>query len=232
MGIEIASAFERKSTVPIDETAFVADLTARDAIDVGIRYDGFVVYVESEGKNYQLVGGITNGDWAEFGSGGGSGGGGGSLDWVEDENSPLPTTEFQQNVYNYPAADTQKLFSMVKVPSGYTAGNPIVLKIPFFSPDNSGTGLLQAVATLIRPGTTALDSTTNQRTTTNTAVTLSAGTVNIPQSVDLDITSSIGEINSVAVLPGDLIKVQLQRGTDTATSDLRAMVYAAETTFV
>lgn len=73
MGIEIASAFERKSTVPIDETAYVADLTARDAIDAGIRFEGFIVFVTAEGKNYQLIGGITNSEWVEFGAGGGGG---------------------------------------------------------------------------------------------------------------------------------------------------------------
>ena len=87
---------------------------------------------------------------------------------------------------------------------------------------------MQTVATLIRKGTDAVTSTTNQRTCTNSAVTLSAGTVNVPQELALDLTSSTGQINGVAVSPGDLIIVKLTRGTDTATSDLRAIVYGAE----
>ena len=71
MGIEIASSFTRKAAVPIDEGSVVADLTARDAIESGIRYEGLVVYVESEETNFQLVGGITNDDWEEL-SGSGS----------------------------------------------------------------------------------------------------------------------------------------------------------------
>lgn len=73
MGINVASSFTRNAGVPIDDTAIVADLTARDAIADGIRYEGFIVYVEAEGLNYQLVGGITDSDWVEIGGGGGGG---------------------------------------------------------------------------------------------------------------------------------------------------------------
>lgn len=87
------------------------------------------------------------------------------------------------------------------------------------------------MATLIRTGTDAVTSTTNQRTSTNSAVTLGAGTVDIPQAVDCDLTDSSGDINSVAVSGGDLIEVELTRGTDTGTSDLSVPAWGAEVTF-
>lgn len=162
---------------------------------------------------------------------GGSGGGGGSLEWVEDDNAPIPAVENADRVYLFEALAAQELFALVRVPSGYTPGDPISMKALWYSPDSSGDVLMKAQATLIKPGTDAMSSTTNQRTTTNTAVTLGAGTVNEAQAVTLDITSSIGEINSVAVAPGDLIRVRFYRDTDTATSDVRALPYGAEVTF-
>lgn len=41
----------------------VADLTARDTITAARRKQGMLVYVISENILYQLIGGITNGDW-------------------------------------------------------------------------------------------------------------------------------------------------------------------------
>jgi len=41
----------------------VPDLTARDAISTQRRREGMTVFVQSEGKQYQLIGGITNSDW-------------------------------------------------------------------------------------------------------------------------------------------------------------------------
>lgn len=58
-------------TAPVDDSDLkggwqaVADLTARDAIDSGSRKEGMCVWVLSENKGYILLGGITNGDWAE-----------------------------------------------------------------------------------------------------------------------------------------------------------------------
>lgn len=72
MGIEVASAFTRKSTQPIDDSLIVADTTARDALDAGIRYEGMIVYSVADETNFQLVGGITNGDWSELSGSGGT----------------------------------------------------------------------------------------------------------------------------------------------------------------
>jgi hypothetical protein len=161
----------------------------------------------------------------------GSGGGAGALQWIEGANSPIAAVEVDQQVYQYQAAAAQELFTNIRVPSGYVAGSQIKMKVLFLSADSSGTAGLKTVSTLIRPTTDLITSTTNQRTSTNSALTLSGGTVEIPQAIVLDLTDSSGQINGVAVSAGDLVKVKLYRDTDTATSDIRALPYNAEVTF-
>lgn len=70
MGIQLNSQFTIGTSLPIDDRMIVADLTARDALIAGRRYEGLVVYVISDGTSYQLQGGITDSDWVEFGAGG------------------------------------------------------------------------------------------------------------------------------------------------------------------
>jgi hypothetical protein len=177
--------------------------------------------------------GSTAGVWDLAYTGGVSGGGAGgtSLRWVEDVSAPSPADEFFNLCYFFVAAQTQYLFSLLKVPTSYVAGSPIKLKLPIYSPDSTGTILVTSLATLIRNGTDAFGSTTNQRTSTNTAITLSGGTVNVPQTEVLDLTDSTGKINSVAVSAGDYILIQLNRGSDTGLSDVRSPVYGSEVTF-
>jgi hypothetical protein len=50
----------------------VADLTARDAIAAGRRFQGMTVYVVSDTTTYQLKTGILNADWVEYGGGSGA----------------------------------------------------------------------------------------------------------------------------------------------------------------
>ena len=160
----------------------------------------------------------------------GGGGGGGALQWIEDAVAPVPDIENNSQVYKYTAADTQYLYTFIRVPTSYVAGRPIKMKMLFYSPDTTGNVLLQTQATLIEPGVSAVDTTTNQRTSTNSAVSLS-GTANRVEAAEFDLTDTSGAINSVAVAAGDIIKVRLTRGTDTATSDVRGLVYGAEVTF-
>lgn len=73
MGIPLGGGnFTRGAAIPLDDSFVAADITARDAINAGIRYEGMLVYVVADGAMYQLQGGITNGDWAAAGGGGGS----------------------------------------------------------------------------------------------------------------------------------------------------------------
>jgi hypothetical protein len=79
MGIQLASSFDMNAALPLDSRLVVANLTARDAILAGRRYEGMIVYVQSAETNYQLVGGILDANWQEL-SGSGGGGTGNSAD--------------------------------------------------------------------------------------------------------------------------------------------------------
>lgn len=68
MSIIVGSNFDLQTGLPLDDRTVVADQTARDAIPALQRYEGLTVYVLADEANYQLVGGITNGDWVESGS--------------------------------------------------------------------------------------------------------------------------------------------------------------------
>lgn len=165
-------------------------------------------------------------------SNGSGGGGGGSLFWVETSNAPTSSVDAANaRIYSFTAGLAQTLYAQIKVPSTYPTGNPVKLKTTFYSPDSSGTALIQCVATLVRPGTDAYNSTTNQRTSTNSAVTLGAGTVSIPQAVVCDLSDVTGNINSVAIAAGSIINVALSRATDTGASALSVPVYGTEVTF-
>lgn len=161
----------------------------------------------------------------------GGGGGGGALQWLEQATSPIPGFNNGFRVYSFEAAAAQEIWTTILVPTSYVAGFPAKLKLTWISPDTSGNVLVRAQSTLIRPGTDLVSSTTNQRTTTNAAVTVSGGTQNIPQSLSLDISSTTGQINGVALAPGHMIKVRLYRDTDTAASSVDVPVYGAEVTF-
>lgn len=76
MGIPLGSSFDFTSALPLDSREQVADETARDAIPSGARWIGMQVHCVAEEKTYSLVGGITNSDWVEVGSGAGGGAGG------------------------------------------------------------------------------------------------------------------------------------------------------------
>lgn len=154
---------------------------------------------------------------------GGSGGGGGSaLLFQESTNSPISTIgPTGVKTYAFAQGEGQILYAAIKVPQNYLTGTQIFAYVDFYSPDNTGTAFMQAITTLVRQGTDAINFTGNQQTSTNTAVTLGSGTVNIPQGVVLDLTDVVGEINGVTVNPGDLLLVQLTRGTDTGASDLQ-----------
>lgn len=72
MGIQLGSNFTVNTALPLDDRMVVANLTDRNAILSGRRYEGLLVYVVSESTNYQLVGGITDTDWQELSGSGGS----------------------------------------------------------------------------------------------------------------------------------------------------------------
>lgn len=154
MGIEIASSFTRKSTEPIDDLSVVADLTARDAIEAGVRYEGMVVYVTAEGANYQLIGGIENSNWEDFGGGGG-GSGGGVVELKPNDLDPAPSL-IQTNPINYWrfSDSSEMLWGLDVVPASYKSGDKINLelgKVFVNSTDTDKKVFLQVVAFVFSP---------------------------------------------------------------------------------
>ncbi len=193
-------------------------------LDALTRKEGTIVYATDQAKAYVDTGAALIAV--------GSGGGGSSLNWIEDALAPVASSEYGQRVYAFADGETQYLYAAVRVPSTYTAGGQINLRGLFYGNAAANTVLMQTVATLIRTGTDAVSSTTNQRTSTNSAITL-ATTANRPNAFVCDLTSSTGQINSVAVSAGDLILIRLTRdtATDTATVDAMFPPYSSEVTF-
>lgn len=69
MGITLTSNFDVNAALPLDSRMVVADLTARDAIAAGRRFQGMCVYVIADTLTYQLKTGVLNTDWVEYGGG-------------------------------------------------------------------------------------------------------------------------------------------------------------------
>lgn len=205
----------------VDEDAFSPTEIATPAVPVAGRRK---TYFKTDGNLYQL-------DSAGVERPIGTGGGGGSLQWIEAENAPVAVLENFIRAFAFEATLAQGLYALVKVPSSYISGSPIRLYSEFYSADAAGTALIQTLTTLIRQGVDTVSSTTNQRTSTNAAVTLSGATQNIPQGLTLDLTSTTGQVNGVNVAAGDLLLVRIQRGTDTATGEVKVPVFGAELTF-
>ncbi len=159
------------------------------------------------------------------------GGGGSAVLWSEQAEAPELVVENNLEVYLFQAGLSQNLYTALRVPSSYSAGAPVKILIEIYSPDTSGDILIRAQSTLRRAETDDVASTTNQRTTTNSAITMSSANDNEFQKVELDLSDSSGNINSVAVTAGDMILVRLYRDTDTATSDVRLVVQSGEPKF-
>jgi hypothetical protein len=195
------------------------------SISLTLQYEGVFLFAEDS----------TSPDvWSmvKFGAASSGGGGGGSIKWNDTgPDAPVFLVENSQETYLFEDALSQYLYTVVKVPSTYVAGFPISMKVSHYSPSTSGTMLVQTLATLIRTGTDALTSTTNQRTSTNSALTNTVA--NQLRTATCDLTSTTGTINSVAVSPNDLILVRLTRdtGTDTDTGTIRVLPGGCELTF-
>lgn len=153
--------------------------------------------------------------------GGGSGSGCGSIEWhLHSDGGPIEQTQFNEKVFEFADGAGQKLVAYVKVCAGYTPGNPLTLKILQYSPSASDTMLFTALTTLIRVGTDAIDTSTNQHTSTNSAITNTLANQARGVTLDLD-DSGNGEINSVSVGANDILRIEISRGAGTDTADIR-----------
>ena len=160
-----------------------------------------------------------------------SSGGGGSLNWLEVSGSPVTLVDNNQRVYEFEVSLTQDLYTLIRIPNSYVSGSPVKLRMGFYAVGTTNNVLFQTQSTLIRAGTDAITTTTNQRTSTNAAQTLSAPSSKL-FTVTFDLTSTSGQVNAVSVSAGDLLTVRLYRDGDTHTGSAFMPVYGAEVTFV
>lgn len=145
---------------------------------------------------------------------------------------PIGAFEFDEAVWLFSQSLSHSLVMWLKVPETFTQGRQILMKCGFYSPAAANNFRFQTTATLIRKNTDAVDSTSNQRASTNSDVANSVAKQF--REVSFDLTSTTGQINGIGVSAGDLIKVTLSRvstsGTDD-TSDLRMIPNMTEISF-
>jgi hypothetical protein len=106
------------------------------------------------------------------------------------------------------------------------------MKASHYSPGSTNNFKFQSTAYLVRKNTDAITSTTNLRTSTNGDVLNTLA--NQLREVTYDLTDTTGRINAVAVSPGDLIKVIIQRIAPSGTadtSDVRMISGSTEVSF-
>lgn len=166
--------------------------------------------------------------------GGGSGGAGGvSFDLFSDDegNGALDQRIFGQKVLTYTPTFQQMSRGVVKVPSGYSQGSPIKIKISAHTPATSGSELkdLAVSGALIRKDVDACGSTSN----VNVSSVQFSGvpTANRLQEKTADLTTAAGLINSLPVNPGDEIEVYIKDAATGFGDDLHLRAKAVEVTF-
>lgn len=154
------------------------------------------------------------------------------LNWVKDTNGPI--TEFVDGFLfeSFDNVSAQEIYAIINVPNTYAVGSQITLKNgEFFCAGVSpSTVQFQSISTLIN-STTVLGTYTNNYTSTNGAVTLSATSNLITSIGNIDLTNASGQINAVAVQPGDKIRVKLYRIASGSTSDARLIMDSLEPYF-
>lgn len=166
----------------------------------------------------------------------GSGGGGGvSLSWKSDSNAPVKEFIDGIDLRSFDSSSSQEVYATLSVPSSYSAGTQIFLKgSKFFCVSTSGKVFFKSVCTLL-DSSVVLGTYSNQHTSTNAEVTVQAVSNTINECGDIDLTDSVGEINSVAVAPGDKLVIKLFRDnaneSSPASGDARLIIDAIEPTF-
>lgn len=164
-----------------------------------------------------LIADSTQASGVRWGISSGGGAGLGAMEWYEGNGSPMRSDI--NNIPMYPFIDGgfENLYTIFKVPTSYVSGTQITLKAQVSCADSSGTLLLSSISTLYRP-TDSVAADTNTYSSTNAAVSIVGA--NNTQEHTIDITNGSGQINGISVAAGQMIKISLFRGSDTATSDL------------
>ena len=190
---------------------------------------GSLLINHSTGDIYKKRDSGSSTNWTKLGVPGGQD----IVNWEELGNSPMITVENSFLIYKFGASLDQELYSHIVIPPWYSAGSQIKLNLLVYFDTSAGDDfLIQSQSTLIRSQVDVVSSTTNQRTSTNVAITSGAGNVNEPQKLELDLTDSSGQINSVSVSPLDLLKIRVYRGADDDVNDLIMLAKGAVISWV
>ncbi len=160
---------------------------------------------------------------------GGGGGGGSFLFELTGDISPYESMYKGISLLDFDFESLMEALALVTVPSTYTAGKQITLEnTAFFSASASDNIYFRCNTSLIKSGddiTAAL----NEHLSTNTEITLSTANA-IEQTGSLDLTDGSGEINAVAVAPGDILLIKLFRDntneTTSAAEDARLLKFS------
>lgn len=149
----------------------------------------------------------------------GSGGGGSSLVWRDGDLAPIDESQDGIFLKSFSNLDAQEMYLTVNVPSDYLPGTQIKLRSgSFFSSVVSGNVLFRSLTSLLKPSVTVMGVYPDQYTSTNIQVAVNAIANTLTNIGDIDLTSSIGTINSVAVAAGDKLIVKLVRAVSVETS--------------
>lgn len=146
--------------------------------------------------------------------------------------APITTFEFDDKALLFSQGAGQSMMCFVKVPSVYVASTQINLRIAQYSQSATNNFKFNAFTTLIRKNTDAVNSATNQLTSTNSDQPLTVAYQYL--EIVYNLTDTTGKINGVAVSAGDLLKVQLSRVSTTGTddsNDVRVLPDTAEIIF-
>jgi hypothetical protein len=159
---------------------------------------------------------------------GGAPSGGGTAVWMGDTDAPLEEVEFNEKVWKYGSGGSQYLYLYMKVPSSYTAGVQVRMRLGLYSSASSFTIGFTSISYLYENNVTDL-STVSANTHTSTPTPLTNTVSYAFREIVMDITDATGQINSVAIAAGDIIKVRLERNAaQTDTADLRFIPSATE----
>lgn len=149
------------------------------------------------------------------------GGGGGSLNWDEPPgSSPVAAIENGQKVFLFEAGSSNNLVAFIKIPASHSPGAQLNMNVSMYTSSSSQNIKMETSSYLIRKNTDAIDSVANSHASTNANITNTAPS-NKLQEATVDLTDGSGQINSLTVQPGDMIKVELSRGTDTDPADIK-----------
>ena len=162
------------------------------------------------------------------------GGGGGGANWQPVSGlAPVEDFEYDEKVWKFENGALQALTLWLRVPTSYIAGSRITLKAGFYSPSSSMVWRMQTATALIRKNSDAIDSVANVETLDSGDITNTVA--KRMREISIFINASDGEINNIAVSPGDIIKVTMSRIAPSAgtedTDDIRFIPSSTEVLF-